>query len=79
MEEKNKILRRMEAMTAQARLSGLLMGVLPFILALVFFIMDPSLLVPLVTEPLGWGILGTAFFLETIGFLVIRQMLQLEI
>ena len=79
MEEKNRILRKMGAMTAQARLSGLIMGLLPFALAAVFFVMDPTLLTPLVTEPMGWGILGAALFLETIGFLVIRQMLQLEV
>ncbi len=50
MEEKNRILRKMEAMTAQARLSGLLMGILPLLLGLVFFMMDPDLITPLFTE-----------------------------
>src|SRR6185369_9834136 len=73
MEEKNRILRKLDAMTAQARFSGLLMGVLPFALAFVFFLMDPTLLTPLVTEPMGWALLGTALVLETTGFLVIRH------
>ena len=78
MEEKNRILRKMEALTAQARLSGLLMGLLPMLLGLVFFIMDPNLILPLFTEKTGWVLLLLAAFLETIGFLWIRQLLRLE-
>jgi tight adherence protein B len=79
LEEKNRLLRKMEAMTAQARLSGTLMGMLPFLLAFVFFIMDPNLMTPLFTSPIGWAILLLAALLEAIGFLWIRQLLQLEV
>ena len=79
LEEKNRLLRKMEAMTAQARLSGTLMGLLPFLLAFVFFLMDPNLMTPLFTEATGWAILLLAAVLEAIGFLWIRQLLQLEI
>jgi tight adherence protein B len=78
MEEKSRILRKMEAMTAQARLSGLLMGILPFLLGFVFFLMDPNLMTPLFTEKAGWAILILAAILESIGFLWIRQLLQVE-
>ncbi|HTC22388.1 MAG TPA: type II secretion system F family protein [bacterium] len=78
MEEKSRILRKMGAMTAQARLSGLLMGSLPFLLGLVFFFMDPNLMEPLFTEKAGWAILILAAVLESIGFLWIRQLLQVE-
>lgn len=79
MEEKNRILRKMNAMTSQARLSGLVMGLLPFMLGLVFFVMDPSLMTPLFTTKTGWAILLLAGILESIGFLWIRQLLRLEI
>jgi tight adherence protein B len=79
MEEKNRILRKMNAMTAQAKLSGMVMGLLPFMLGLIFFVMDPSLMTPLFTEKAGWAILLLATILESIGFLWIRQLLRLEI
>jgi Flp pilus assembly protein TadB len=79
MDEKNRILRKMDAMTAQARLSGLLMGLLPFLLGVVFFFMDPGLITPLFTNKIGWAILLLASVLETIGFLWINQLLRLEI
>jgi Flp pilus assembly protein TadB len=54
------------------------MGSLPFFLGLVFFILDPTMMTPLFTEKLGWGILLAAVLLESIGFLWIRQLLRLE-
>lgn len=79
MEEKNRILRKMNAMTAQAKLSGMVMGLLPFILGFIFFVMDPSLMTPLFTHKAGWAILLLAAILESIGFLWIRQLLRVEI
>jgi len=79
MEEKNRILRKMNAMTAQAKLSGMVMGLLPFMLGLIFFVMDPSLMTPLFTQRAGWAILLLAAILESIGFLWIRQLLRVEI
>lgn len=78
LEEKNRILRKREAMTAQARLSGLFMGLLPFFLGVVFFMMDPGLMAPLLTQPAGWAILLMAALLETCGFLWIRHLLRME-
>lgn len=79
LEEKNRLLRKLDAMTAQARLSGILMGLLPVLLGMVFFCMDPDLMTPLFTQKAGWAILLLAAILETIGFFWIRQLFQLEI
>ncbi len=79
LEEKNRILRKMDAMTAQARLSGLMIGALPFLLATVFFVMDPDLILPLFTQKTGWALLALAAVLETIGFAWIRQLIRLEV
>lgn len=79
IEEKGRILRKVEAMTAQARLSGLLMGLLPIFLGTIFFVLDPSLMMPLFTERAGWALLVLAMFLESIGYLWIRQLLRVEV
>jgi len=79
MEERNRLSRRMESMTAQARLSGLLMGSLPIFLIVILFLMDPLLMAPLFTTFLGWGILAVAALLETIGFIWIRGLMMAEV
>ncbi|MGH7739623.1 MAG: type II secretion system F family protein [bacterium] len=79
IETRSRLSRKMDAMTAQAKLSGWLMGLLPFLLLIVFFFMDPSLLKPLVTQKAGWGILALSALMETMGFLWIRQLLRVEL
>jgi tight adherence protein B len=66
-------------MTAQARLSGLMMGALPIFLLAVLFVMDADLLRPLVTTPAGWAVLGVAAGLETLGFLWIQKLIRVEL
>jgi len=78
MEEKARLLRKMGSMTAQARLSGALMGLLPVVLGTFLTLMDPLLMRPLFTEPAGWGILGLSALLEGLGFFWIRHLLRLE-
>jgi Flp pilus assembly protein TadB len=56
-----------------------MVGLLPFFLAFVFFLMDPNLITPLFTQKIGWAILLLACVFETIGFAWIRQLLRLEV
>ena len=78
MEERARMLRRMDSMTAQARLSGILMGSLPVFLLVVLVLMDPVLMEPLFGSPAGWCILAVSALLETAGFLWIRSLMNLE-
>lgn len=79
IEERHRLLRRLDSMTAQARLSGLLMGLLPVFLLVILFVMDPDLLRPLVELPAGWAVLALAVFLEAIGFFWIRRLLKVDL
>jgi len=78
IEERHRLLRRLDSLTAQARLSGLLMGCLPLFLLLVLSVMDPELLQPLFTRPAGWAVLSLAMTLEILGFLWIKKLLNVE-
>ena len=79
IEESHRLLRRLDSMTAQARLSGLMMGSLPVMLLAVLFVMDSDLLVPLFKYPAGWAVLAVAVLLETLGFLWIQKLLKVEV
>jgi tight adherence protein B len=79
IEERHRLSRRLDSMTAQARLSGLMMGLLPVMLLGVLFVMDADLLRPLVERPAGWAVLALAVGLETLGFLWIQKLLRVEL
>ena len=79
IEDRHRWMRRLDSMTAQARLSGLMMGALPIFLLAVLFVMDADLLRPLVATPAGWAVLGVAAGLETLGFLWIQKLIRVEL
>ena len=65
--------------TAQARLSGLILAILPPLLAFVIFLMNPNYLKPLWFDRLGNFMLGMAVVLQIIGMLVIRKIVRIKI
>lgn len=67
------------ALTAQGRLSGWIVATLPLALLAVMSLMDPRLIRPLFTTGAGHLILLLAGFLELLGILSIRKLLQVEV
>ncbi len=65
-----------KAVTAEVRMTALVLGCLPFLIIIVLTIMQPGYLVPLVTDPRGNIIAGVAMGLLLLAFFVIRQMMR---
>lgn len=73
-----KIEGEIQALTAEGKLSGVILTLLPFAMAGIIFIIKPGYLRPLIQEPMGiWLIIG-GLTLQAIGGLVIRRMLTLD-
>ncbi|MHB0976858.1 MAG: type II secretion system F family protein [Candidatus Aquicultorales bacterium] len=64
--------------TAQARLSGKLVGLMPLVLTAVIFILDPAYLSPLFTTALGISMILAAATAQAAGFLIINRLLNVE-
>jgi tight adherence protein B len=67
------------ASTAEGRMSAMILGGMPFILALIIQVVSPGYLSPLFTEKIGLIMLGVAGVLMVVGFLIIRSMLNLDL
>src|SRR5690606_5294846 len=70
---------QVRTLTAQGRLSGLIIGLLPVGLALVISALAPDFMSLLFTHPLGWVMLGGAVVTESLGILVIRRIVRVEV
>ena len=70
---------KIQALTAQGRMQGLIMGVLPLLLAAALWVIDPVWMQPLVASPVGWLTLGVIAALEWVGFLLIRKIVDIRI
>ncbi len=70
---------QVEALTAQGRLSALIVGALPLVLFAGMTLMDPALTEPLWGRPLGWGLLLGAVLLEALGFWALRIVTRITV
>jgi tight adherence protein B len=70
---------RIRALTSQGRLQGIVMGVLPLLLGVALWFLEPEQMRKLFTEPLGWLTLGGVALLQTGGFLLLRKIVRIEV
>jgi tight adherence protein B len=77
--ERARLRAQVGALTAQGRLSGWVVGLLPLGLLLALRAIDPDLAAPLFSTPMGWGILAAGAVLELMGALMIMRIVSIEL
>jgi tight adherence protein B len=70
---------RILALTAQGRLQGVVVGILPLLLLAVLYLMEPAAMRVLHTTWQGWVALGFMALLEITGFVLIRRIVRIEV
>jgi tight adherence protein B len=73
-----KLAGQIQAITAEGRLSGAILGLLPIAVGITITILNPEYLKPLFSERLGLAMLVIALGLEFLGFLWIRRIIEVE-
>jgi tight adherence protein B len=74
-----RILRDVRTMTAQARMSGGILMLLPMALALTIMVLAPEYLMGLVHDPAGKYLIPMALFLQLTGFLIMRRIVDIKV
>ncbi|MCM2282094.1 MAG: type II secretion system F family protein [Bdellovibrionaceae bacterium] len=77
--ERQKIEKKIEALTAQGMMQGIIITLVPFFLLLVFFILDPAYVMPLFTTVLGVIALIIMLTLQVIGGVMIRKIVKINV
>lgn len=77
--ERLRIQKRIESLTAQGRMQGIIVGVMPVLLVIAMFVLDPKLMLGFFTSPLGIVIALAALLMETAGALMIRKIINIDI
>lgn len=70
---------RVRALTAQGRLQGIIMAVLPLVLGAALFVLDPGRMQLLLQHPLGWLTLLLVTVLEVAGWWAIRRIVSIDV
>ncbi len=77
--ERMRILRQVQILTAQERMSAIVVGSLPVTLLILLSIISPSYYGPFLADPLGQVMLGIAFGFEVCGFLLMNQLGKIDV
>jgi tight adherence protein B len=74
-----RILGDIRTLTAQARLSGLILTVLPIVMAVLIYVLAPDYLRGLVVDHVGRMLILFAVSLQVLGFLIIRRIINIKV
>jgi len=77
--ERFKLLREVRVLTAQGRLSGLVLTVLPFLVGIVMFVWNQVYFGPMIENPTGRLMLAYALGSIMFGHLVIRRIVRIKV
>ena len=79
MNQRNRLRREMKALTAEGRISAVIMSILPFFLFGLISFVNPTYLVPLYSTPIGWGMIGFAVLLLIAGVVWMQKIINIEV
>ncbi len=74
-----RILGDVRTITAQARLSGLILTLLPLGMTAALMVLAPDYLKTLIKDPIGPYMIGTAVFLQLLGYFLIRRIVNIKV
>lgn len=77
--ERTMILAQVHALSAEGRMSAYVLMGLPFVVAGLFSVMNPSYMAPFVTTTIGWLLLGTSAVMLTLGGLWMRKIADIKV
>ena len=77
--ERFKIRRQLRVITAQGRMSGYVLAVLPIAVGFAIFLLNREYVLLLFTHPLGKVLLVAAIVFQILGYLWIRKIVDIEI
>jgi tight adherence protein B len=78
MVQRNRLRREMKALTAEGRISAIVLSLLPVGLFMFIAVSNPSYIEPLITTPIGWGLLGGSIIFIGIGIFWMSRIVKVD-
>lgn len=77
--ERQKIEKKIEALTAQGVMQGIIISLVPVLLLVIFYFADPNYVMPLFTTTLGWIFLLIIMSLIGVGAFFIKKIITIKV
>jgi tight adherence protein B len=79
MTQRERLRRDVNSLTAEGRISALILGILPPGLAAVMFVMNRDYILQLFDDTLGYVFIGLALVAMAIGFAWMKKIITIEV
>jgi len=70
---------KIDSLTAQGKLQGIVMSSLPILLIVVLMRIEPAAMGKLFTTQMGWAVLAMVVAMQVLGFLAIRKITTIDV
>jgi len=70
---------KIESLTAQGRMQGIVMAGLPILLGVLLYFMEPVAMAKLFSTTIGWGVLTVIIIMEVMGYVFIRKITSIDV
>jgi tight adherence protein B len=70
---------KIRALTAQGKLQGVIMALLPFVVGAAIHVIDPALVEPLYRTEAGWALLVVLLLMVVAGYFWIRKIVSIDV
>lgn len=77
--ERQKLHQKIDALTAQGKMQGIIMAIIPFVLLVVFSVIDPNFIGPLFSTTLGRIFILIMLALQITGGIFIRKVVTIKV
>jgi len=78
MVQRNRLRREMKALTAEGRISAIVLSVMPILLFVAISILNPGYLEPLLESTIGLVIIGGGLFFMVVGIVWMQKIVKVE-
>lgn len=79
LRRKHEMEGKIKALTAQGKMQGIVMAMLPVFLLAILTFMEPAAMAPLYNTLYGWGVLLVVSIMITIGYLGIQKIVNIDV
>lgn len=77
--ERLRLERRINTLTAQGRLQGIVVSIMPIVIGLALVIVDPNMMLPFLHSTTGGLVIAAVAILITLGGLIIRKIVRIDV
>lgn len=78
LRDRKKMKMKVQALSMEAKASAVIIGALPFVVAMLVYISSPNYIMPLFTTSTGHLIIGCSLVWMSLGILVMRKMMNFD-